>query len=137
MCHCHCHCPFASVQMETHSLTEEVGKRTLHNVGGKTSVFQEDFQTMPGKTKCRRVLEEVYSVFCVGSEHWPWSRSTLDRIEGWETNVMRRLFRFTRKEGATWIGCCMRTARSTKSVWKRMKLPFLFAMIAGSRWRAT
>ena len=40
----------------------------------------------------------VYSVYCFGSENCSWSTAILERIEGGETKVMRRLFRFNRKE---------------------------------------
>ena len=36
--------------------------------------------------KCRRVVEQVFSVFRFGGGSWSWNRATLDRIKGWETN---------------------------------------------------
>ena len=40
--------------------------------------------------------------FGFGSGKWSWSQATLDRIKGWETKAMRRLFRFEKEEDETW-----------------------------------
>ena len=37
---------------------------------------------------------------------------------------MRRLFEFKRKEDEMLKGCCMRTARAARIIWKKMKLSF-------------
>ena len=58
----------------------------------------------------------------------------MDRIKGRE--AMRRLFRFMRKEDETVTGYCTRTARAARTMWNKMKLPFLFEMIAGNMWSA-
>ena len=52
---------------------------------------------VPWKVKCRRLVDHVYAVFAFGSEHWPWTVLTLDKIKGWETKTMLRLFRFKRR----------------------------------------
>ena len=49
-------------------------------------------QNVPWRAKCSRMMEHVYSVFYCGSENRSWSRATLDRIKGWETTAMRRVF---------------------------------------------
>ena len=57
------------------------------------------------------------SVF--GSEHWSWSRAISDTIKFWETQAMRRLFRFKRKEDETLKEYCVRTARATRIFGRR------------------
>ena len=64
--------------------------------------------------------EQVYSVFSFGRKRCSWSRITMDRIKGWETNVMRRLFRFGRKNDETWCDYRTRTARMARTVCNRM-----------------
>ena len=56
---------------------------------------------VPWRTKCRRMVEQVYSVFSFGSERWSWTGAILDRIEGWETKARRCLFRFKRRGDET------------------------------------
>ena len=46
------------------------------------------------RLKCRRVVDQVHSVICFGSENWSWSTEIMDRREGWEPKVMRRQFSF-------------------------------------------
>ena len=36
---------------------------------------------VPWRVKCRRVVEQVYSVFCSCSENGCWSQAVMDRIE--------------------------------------------------------
>ena len=43
---------------------------------------------------------------------------------------MRQRFRFKRKENETLKGYCMRTARAARIIWKKLKLPLLYEMIA-------
>ena len=59
----------------------------------------------------------------------------MDKIKGWETKFMRRLFRFKKKEEETGVGYLMRTARAARTLWVKMKLPTLSEMIAENRWR--
>ena len=56
-------------------------------------------EDVPWRLKCRGMVEQVYSVFCFGSESWSWRRAIMDRIKGWETKAMSRLFRFKEKRG--------------------------------------
>ena len=49
---------------------------------------------VPWRVKSRRMVEYVHNVFCFGSGSWSRSQAILDRIEGWKTEAMRRLFRF-------------------------------------------
>ena len=37
------------------------------------------------------------SVF-LGTENWSWSAAIQNKIKGWETEAMKRLFRFKRKK---------------------------------------
>ena len=53
---------------------------------------------VPWKAKCRRSKSTVYSA------SWCWSRTTWDRIKGWETQAVRRLFSFQRREDETLNG---------------------------------
>ena len=64
-------------------------------------------------------MEHFHSVFSFGSENWSWSRATLDRMKGWETNAMRRLFRFKKKD-EMWANLCTRTSRIAESMWRAM-----------------
>ena len=34
------------------------------------------------------------AVFAFGSENWSWTMQTMEKIKGWETKKMTRLFRF-------------------------------------------
>ena len=85
--------------------------------GGETRRFT-DARTFHGDN-CTKMVDHVCSVFCFGSENWFWSRETLDRIKGWETTTMRRLFRFKRKEDETLTGYCTKTARASRTIWKK------------------
>ena len=49
------------------------------------------------EVKCRRLVDHFYAVFAFGSENWLWTVLTLDKIKGWETKGMLRLFRFKRQ----------------------------------------
>ena len=68
------------------------------------------------------MVVHVCSVFCLGSENWSWSQAILDRIEGWETKAMRRLFRFKKKVDEDFTGHCQGTASRTIST--EMTLPY-------------
>ena len=50
---------------------------------------------------------------------------------------MRRLFRFKRKEDETLQGYYTRTASVARTMWKKLRLPFLTEMIVESMQRAT
>ena len=80
---------------------------------------------VPLRNKCRRLVDHVYSVFSFGSENWSWTIHTRDRINGWETKMMMRLFRIKRGTDGTWvefhIGCC----KAPRKIWIQMGLPFL------------
>ena len=53
------------------------------------------------KSECRR-KSKSRSVVCFGSESWSWIKAILDK--GCETEAMRRVFRFKRKEDETLTG---------------------------------
>ena len=69
------------------------------------------------------------SVFSFGCDNWSWSRKAMEKIKGSETKMMRKLFKFRWKDDLTVTQYCRRTARMSKTIWKKMELPFLF-------WRA-
>ena len=74
--------------------------------------------------------------FCFGIENWSWSQFFFNRIKGWETKAMRRLFRVKKKEDETWSDSYTRTAKIARKIWTRMKLQFLSEGIAQSMWSA-
>ena len=81
------------------------------------------------RVKCRRMVGHVYTVLCFGSESGSWSQAILDRITGWETKAMRRLFRFKKKEDENFTVYCQRTARAVRTMWAKRKLSFLSEVI--------
>ena len=72
---------------------------------------------VPWNAKCRRMEEDVCSVFRFGSENLSSTQAILDRIEGWETRALSHLFRFKRMEDETLAGYCTRAART---IWTKM-----------------
>ena len=38
---------------------------------------------VPWRVKCKRMVEQVYGVFCFESANWSWRQAILDRIKGW------------------------------------------------------
>ena len=77
------------------------------------------------RIKSRRLVDSsLQRLLFLKSDNWSWSTAALDKIKGWETKVMRRLFRFKRKEEETWRGYCMRTARAARTVWKKIRSHF-------------
>ena len=63
------------------------------------------------------------------------SHATLDRVKGWETQLMRRVFRF-KEENEMRADYYTRTERVARKIWTKMKLPFLSEVIADSLWGA-
>ena len=57
---------------------------------------------VPWRVKFRRMVELVHSEFCCGTETCFWSQATLDRIKGWRTKAMRRLFVSEKKMRRWW-----------------------------------
>ena len=51
---------------------------------------------VPWKVKCQRLVDHVYAVKTFGSENWSWMKQTIEKIKGWETKTMTRLFRLKR-----------------------------------------
>ena len=47
---------------------------------------------VPWRVTCRRMVGQVYSVFCFGSENYCWSQAVMDRIEGWENENSKKAF---------------------------------------------
>ena len=60
-------------------------------------------EDVPWRTKCRRLVSHVYSVFSFRSENWSWTIHTMDRIKRWETKMMMRLFRLKRGTDETGV----------------------------------
>ena len=46
-----------------------------------------------------RVMNHVCSVATLGSENWSWSQTTMNKLHGRETVMMRRLFCFKERLG--------------------------------------
>ena len=67
----------------------------------------------------------IKSTACSASEVKIGSGVKRSWIKGWETNAMRRLFKFNQKEHETVVGYCTMTARAARTIWTKMKLPFL------------
>ena len=85
---------------------------------------------VPWRVKCRRMGEQVYCVFCYGSENWCWSGGILDRFKGCERNKGYQAC------VQTLPGYCTRTALAPRTIWQKMKLRFWSEMIAARMWRA-
>ena len=49
------------------------------------------------RIKCRRVVVQVCSVLCLGSDNWSRRSAIMDRVKGWKTKATRRLFRVKRR----------------------------------------
>ena len=82
--------------------------KTPTTLGGET---RRPARAKTYRMKCRRMVEQVYSVFRCECESWSWSRNTVDKIKGWETQMMRKRFKFRRKAEETRVEHCTRTAR--------------------------
>ena len=91
---------------------------------------------VPRRTKCRRPADHVYSVFSFGSENWSWTIHTMDKIKGWETKMMMRLFRFKRGKDETWVESHTRCCTDARKIWIKMGLSILHEIIAENLWRA-
>ena len=61
---------------------------------------------------------------------------TMEKIKGWETKTMMRLFRFKRKKDETWVKFHARTCIMARNICIQMGLPFLHEKFAESMWRA-
>ena len=69
---------------------------------------------VPWRVKCQRLVDHVYAVFAFGSEHWSWTKQTMEKFKGKETKTMTRLFRLkdekkrrvltTIRERVWWLG---------------------------------
>ena len=59
----------------------------------------------------------------------------MEKIKGWETKTMIRLFRFKRLNEETWVAYHTRTCELARKIWIQMGLPFpLHDIIAESMW---
>ena len=72
---------------------------------------------VPWRIKCRRLVDNVCSVFSFGSENWSRTIHTLDRIKKWETKMMMRLFRFKRGKDETWVEFHTRCCKDARKIW--------------------
>ena len=77
---------------------------------------------VPWSVKCKRMAEQLYSVFCFGRS---WSVAIPAKIIDWEAKAVKRLFRFNRKEEETLAGYCTTTARAARTTWKKHEASFL------------
>ena len=80
---------------------------------------------VPWMIKCQRLVDHVYAVFAFGSENWSWTIQTMEKIKGWETKTMTRLFRLKRRKEETWVDYHTRTCDMARKIWVQMGLPFL------------
>ena len=74
---------------------------------------------------CRRMVGQVYSVFCFASENYCWSQAVMDRIKGWETLILRRLSLQDERDGGRDGASQLYEGGNGKIHWKTMKLLFL------------
>ena len=78
---------------------------------------------------------DVHAVFAFGSANWSWTMQTLEKIKGWETKTMLRLFRFKRHKEETWVDYHARTCNMARKISIQMGLPFLSRVRAHGKTR--
>ena len=88
------------------------------------------------KVKCQRLVDHVHAVFTFGSENSSRTQQTVEKITGWETKTMTRLFRLKRQKDETWVEYHTRTCKMARKMWVQMGLPFPREKIAESMWPA-
>ena len=66
---------------------------------------------VPWKVMCRRLVDQVYAVFAFGSETWPWTVLTFDKIKGWETKKCY-VYSASKDKEETWVDCHARTCKT-------------------------
>ena len=93
--------------------------------------FSDRRRDIPWKIKCSRLVEHV---FAFGNEYWSWTLLTVDK-DRWSGRLHR--LSASRDKKKTWVDDHARTCKTAKKMWLWMGLPFLFAVIAESVWRAT
>ena len=89
-----------------------------------------------GESSVEEMVEQVFGVFSFGSENWSWTQKALEKMKGWETKAMSRIFRFKREKEETWTDYYTRTCKTSRKTWVKMGLPFLCEAITVSMWRA-
>ena len=121
-------------QTSSHDAIEE----RVHsaNKGFWKDILINKSKDVPWKVKCQRLVDHVYAVFAFGSENWSWTTQTLERIKGWETKTMVRLFRDKRHKEETWVADHKRICNMSRKIWTQMGLSFFHERIAESVWRA-
>ena len=88
---------------------------------------------VPWRVKCKRMVEDLYSIFSFGSEDWSWTQKTLDRIKGWETKAIKSSISLQKMRHGLTI---TRELGEWPGKWVQMGLPFLYAVNAENVWRA-
>ena len=48
---------------------------------------------VPWRVKCRRVVDQVYSLFCFESENWCWGQAVTERIRGLGNTIIEKPLR--------------------------------------------
>ena len=91
---------------------------------------------VPWKIKCQRLVDHVCAIFASGSENWSWIIQTLEKIKGWETKTMIRLFVFERQTEETWVGYNTRTCNVARKIWVQMRFHFYCTKKLQKVWRA-
>ena len=64
-----------------------------------------------------------------------WKRKLVLESSQRMGNKGHEAFRFKKKEDENFTGYCQRTARAVRTIWTKMKLPFLSEVIAEGTWR--
>ena len=72
--------------------TERIPKANAAWWSRDTRIYKS--KDVPWRMKCKRMVKQIYSVFCFGCQHWSWSRARIDKAAGGETKMMRPLCRF-------------------------------------------
>ena len=74
------------------------------------------------ENKCRRMVDQVNSSFCFGSENWSWRKAILDRFEGLEPKGCEAIIQIQKEEEP------LTTARAARIIWMKNEAPFLLLL---------
>ena len=121
-------------QGKSHDAIEEI-MQSAHEAFWK-DILKNRKQRCSVEGEASKTVDHVYAVFAFGSENRSWTVLTLDKINGWETKTVLRLFHFNRHKEETWVDCHTRTCNMARKIWIQMGLPFLYEVIAENMWRA-
>ena len=77
-------------QLESHDAIEERVQSANKAFWKNILIFKS--KDVPWKVKCQRLVGHVHAVFGTGGENRSWTIQIFERIKGWETKTMLRLF---------------------------------------------